>query len=323
MDLLIGVHEDGRRPLATSVPAVRGGTAFVPVGGELLAVALDSPEDGPIWKYEFNINSSIESVPALACGAIFAGNLNRLVALDPTSGDQYWRADVGSHQRTALALRDETVYIAQTGHSALEARTGTVRWHAGGGDTLAVGDDGVYTTQNINGTGGIFAHDLNGEERWHLPLGKIVGSTSVLNGRVWVGDNDGMVYAIDAETGETEWSRSPTGVGKIHSGVAVSGEDLIVPAGHGEVTVALDVATGETMWTAETGMVTSRPVVGEDWVGVGRTNTGVTIYDRSTGEERVSWSRAEYGLGTVDGLVPVDKGFIVRDGTTSGLSLLR
>jgi hypothetical protein len=64
-------------------------------------------------------------------------------------------------------------------------------------------------------------------------------------------------------------------------------------------------------------------VVGDDWIAFGRTNVGVTVYDRATGEARVSWTREEYDLGTVDGLVPVASGFVVREGTTSGLSLIR
>ena len=51
----------------------------------------------------------------------------------------------------------------------------------------------------MNGTGDIFAHDRDDEQRWHLSLGKIVGSASVLDGTVWVADNDGTVYATDSE----------------------------------------------------------------------------------------------------------------------------
>lgn len=36
---------------------------------------------------------------------------------------------------------------------------GRSQWSAEGSDTLAVGDSGVYTTQNVNVTGGMFAHN--------------------------------------------------------------------------------------------------------------------------------------------------------------------
>lgn len=321
VDLLAGVHDNGQQYLASSLPAVADGTAFIPVGGGLVAVALNAPADGPIWSHD--LEDSINAVPVITCGVVLAPGLNQLVALDLDSGEQYWRADTGSHTRAAIASLDETTYVAGVNPVALDSRTGTIQWHAEGGDTLALDNHGVYTTRNVNGTGGIFAHDLNGEERWHLSLGKIVGSASVLDGTVWVADNRGTVYAIDARTGETYWSRSLTGVSKIHSGLAVRGEDVIIPAGTGTTSVALDATTGETRWTADTGIATGRPVVGDDWVAIGRTNTGITLYDRSTGEAQITWSRNEYNLGTIDGLVAVKEGFVIREGTNSGLSLLR
>jgi hypothetical protein len=68
---------------------------------------------------------------------------------------------------------------------------------------------------------------------------------------------------------------------------------------------------------------TGRPVIGDDWVAFGRTNEGVTVYDRASGDERTSWSRDEYALGTIAGVVPTPQGFVVRGGTTPGLTLLR
>lgn len=321
VDLLAGRRADGGRRLASSLPAIAGGTAYVPTGSGIVAQALDAPAHEPTWVHD--LDDDIEAMPALACGVLLVPGVNRLAALDPATGDPYWRADVGGHGETAVAALEETVYVAHTTPVAVDVRTGNRMWSADGGDTLALDDGGVYTTRNVDGTGGIFAHDLDGAPRWHLALGKIVGSASVLDGRVWVADNEGTVYAIDAATGETNWSHAPGGVQKVHTGLAVRGADVVVPAGTGETSVVLDAVTGEPRWRVETGMVTGRPVVGDDWIAFGRTNTGVTVYDRATGEERATWTREEYDLGTVDGLVPVEGGFVIREGTTSGLSLIR
>lgn len=112
------------------------------------------------------------------------------------------------------------------------------------------------------------------------------------------------------------------GPGKIHSGLAVEGDDVVVPAGTGETSFVLDAATGKTRRTSDTGTVTGCPVIGDDWIAIGRTNEGVTVYDQATGRQRTMWSRAEYDLGTIEGLVPVEEGFVIREGTTSGLVLL-
>lgn len=321
IDLLAGLHDDGRQQLASALPAVVNGTAFIPSNGGLTARKLTANTESAQWSKDFD--DDIDAVLALGCGVVLVPGLNKLTALDPDTGDQYWQADVGSVTETTVGARGETVYVANGTVTAINIQTGDVEWDADGGDTLAVGPNGVYTTLNVNGDGGIFAHDLDGEERWHLSLGKIVGSASVTDGTVWVADTSGTVYAIDTATGETHWSRSLAGVTKIHSGLAVHGGDVVVPAGTGETSVVLNAATGETRWTSQTGIVTGRPVIGDNWVAFGRTNEGVTVYDRSTGDHRTTWSRAEYDFGTIDGLVPVEDGFVIREGSTSGLVLLR
>ncbi|GAA0282011.1 outer membrane protein assembly factor BamB family protein [Halobacterium noricense] len=321
VDLLAGIHKDGQQELAAALPVVADGTAYVPVASGLIAVDLQSPIDGARWKYD--LDEQVDAVPLITCGVAFVPGLNRLDALDQGTGDRYWRVTAGSREATSVAAHDETVFLAGSSLIAIDMRTGDRLWSANGGDTLALDNAGVYTTENANGTGDIYGHDLDGEQRWHLSLGKIVGSASVQDGTVWVADNRGTVYAIDAHSGETVWSRSLDGVEKIHSGLAVDGDDVVVPAGMGSTSFVLDAATGVTRWKKNTGIVTGRPLIGDDWIALGRTNTGITLYDRETGDQRTTWSREEYGLGTIDGLVAVEDGFVVRGGTTSGLTLVR
>ena len=323
VDLLASVRDDDREQQhALSLPVVADGTAYIPVSGGLVAVSLDAPMDGPIWNRD--VADGITAVPLLACEAVFAPGMNQLAALDQTSGDRYWRADAGSHHRNdaTVAALDDTIYVAGGGLAAVDIHTGTVQELEGGGETLALDDDGIYTTQSDSG---IFAYDLNGKERWHRnsSSNEVHGSASVLDGTVWIADYHGTAYAIDARTGEVYWSHSFPGVNKIDAGLAVARDEVFVPAGTGTTSVALDATTGEIRWAVDTGIVTGRPVVGDDWVAFGRTNDGISVYDRSTGEERTTWSRTEYHLGTIDGLVPVEEGFMIWEGSSLGLSLLR
>ncbi len=254
--------------------------------GGLVAVDLDAPMDGPTWRRD--LDDGIAAVPVLACGVVFAPGMNQLVTLGRTSGERYWRADAGSHHRndaTAAAL-DDTIYVAGGSPAAVDIHTGAVQWSGGSGETLALDDDGVYTTRSDSRTSGIFAYDLHGEERWHISSTNALGSASVFDGTVWVADSRGTVSAIDATTGERYWSRSLPGVGNGRSGLAVTGDEVFVPAGSGTTSVALDATTGEIRWTVDTGIVTGRPVVGDDWVAFGRTNEGVSVYDRSTDSSR-------------------------------------
>lgn len=321
VDLLAGLRSDGRQRLASALPAVVDHMAYVPTGSELVALDLDPSENEAIWTHD--AEDDVDAIPAVGCGVVLVPGLNRLTALDPATGEPYWRTEVGGHHQTTVGMAGETVYVGGAELTAVDVRTGDVKWRSDGGDTIAVGETGIFTTVNVNGTGAVFGHDRDGEERWRLALGKVVASASVTNGTVWVADTSGTIYAINAGSGETEWSRDLNWVTKIHSGIAVHGDDVVVPAGNGHKSVVLDGGTGEIRWTANTGIVTDRPIIGEEEITFGRTNRGITVYDRMTGEEQVTWSRDQYDFGTLNGLVPIENGFIVRGGTTSGLTLLQ
>lgn len=315
--LRLGLGEESGRRLASSTPAIGNGTAFVPVAGGVVAAM---PGDEPRWAAD--LDDQFDAVPAVGCGTVFAAGLNETVALDPETGEVLWRRDGGSHEETAVAYRDGTLYVGTHGPLVLDARTGEEQWRAEGGRTLAVSADGLYAAEFGDGDGDLYGYDLDGEERFHLSLGKVVGSPTVADGTVYAVDNDGTVYAVDAVTGETDWSQSSLDNGKLHTGLAVRDGTLVLPAGHGSTSYALDAATGEVLWDQHTDMVTGRPVVGPDWVGFGRTNVGVSVYDLGTGAHRRTWTREEYDLGIVRGLVPVPDGLIVDGGGETGLTLL-
>jgi outer membrane protein assembly factor BamB len=319
--LPLGRRDSGRRRLAANLPVIADGTAFVPTAGTFVAVDLETPGREPAWTYQ--LDDDMDATPAMACGAVLALGLNTLTALDPASGKRYWQADVGGFGPAAVGVVADRVYVGGPSLTALDARTGEERWTADGGDTVAVDGTGVYSTENSNGTGGVYAHAHDGTERWHRPLGKVVGSASVRDGTVYVVDEGGTVYALEAASGETAWSRTLDGVEKVYTGPAVGEDEVVVPAGNGDRSAVLEAATGEQRWTADTGIVTGRPVVGADWVALGRTNEGVTLYDRRSGDERTTWTRDAYEFGTIAGLAPLGDGFVVRGGTTSGLTLVR
>jgi outer membrane protein assembly factor BamB len=313
----LGSREDGGRRLASGLPAVVNGTAFTPTAGGVVAA---SPSGDPRWAAD--LDGQFDAVPAVGCGVVFATGLSDTVALDPDTGEVRWRSeDVGGHEATTIAYRDGALYAAVFGVDALNPRTGEERWHSGDGDTLAVGVDGFYTTHNENGDGALYGYDRDGNERFHLTPGKIVGSPTVRDGTVYAVDNGGRVWAVDGTTGETLGSRSPPGNGKLFTGVAVRGNRLLVPAGHGDTSYALDTETGETLWEADTAMALARPVVGPDWVAFSRVNEGITVYDLATGEHRRSWRRENHEFGTVRGIVPIEDGLLVRH-NGSHLSLL-
>jgi outer membrane protein assembly factor BamB len=82
--------------------------------------------------------------------------------------------------------------------------------------------------------------------KWTFPTGdRITSSPSYANGIVYVGSDDGQLYAIDAATGRQRWMHR-TG-GPVSSSPAVGGGRVYVVSDDGRLH-ALDAATGELQW---------------------------------------------------------------------------
>jgi outer membrane protein assembly factor BamB len=136
---------------------------------------------------------------------------------------------------------------------------------------------------------------------WERTLdGEPVTAPAVVDDAVFVGTRGGGVYALDAKSGETEWSRRLP-EGQVSWGVtppAVGDGSVFVGSngpGYGGSLHALDVGDGSTNWTLDL-FVPSPPAVveGEVLVAFRGDATGVAAVDAVAGEER--W-RCE----TVDG----------------------
>ena len=145
--------------------------------------------------------------------------------------------------------------------------------------------------------------------KWTFPTGdRIVSSPVFDDGVVYVGSDDGNVYAIDAATGRQRWQRR-TG-GPVASTPAIAQGRLFVASYDGKV-YALDVRTGEPLWKFATGgerrfeakglhgllpkqqtiadpfdVFLSSPVVAEGTVFVGSGDGNVYAIDAASGEPR-------------------------------------
>ena len=150
---------------------------------------------------------------------------------------------------------------------------------------------------------------------WRAPTdGDVVSSPTIAAGVVYVGSNDGHLYALDLATGARRWHadlRSP-----VASSPAVGGGLVFAAARDGSVS-ALDAATGRPRWRVATGPLLRFPwghESGDYWVSsptyddgallFGAGDGGVYRVDAATG--RVRW-RARTG-GRVRGSPAVSGG---------------
>ncbi len=133
--------------------------------------------------------------------------------------------------------------------------------------------------------GSLYALDAaTGNEHWHFTTGDAVSSSpAVADGVVYVGSADGNLYAVDATTESERW-RS-TGAREDASPAVADG---VVYSGSANGNLyAVDAGTGATLWSTPLGAEASRsPAVAEGSVYIGSGDSVVHAVDAATGAER-------------------------------------
>src|SRR4029450_6918564 len=84
-----------------------------------------------------------------------------------------------------------------------------------------------------------------GQLRWRTRLGPVESSPLLADGRVYVGDWRGRVYALDPRTGRVHWTFQ--GKGRIKGGVGKSGNRLFAGTYDGYL-YAIRASTGKVIW---------------------------------------------------------------------------
>ncbi|MGI5127886.1 PQQ-binding-like beta-propeller repeat protein [Pseudonocardia sp. CA-107938] len=125
---------------------------------------------------------------------------------------------------------------------------------------------------------------LPGRGPWAFRTGdKVYSSPLVAAGVVYVGSNDGLLYALDAGDGGQLWSYAAAGA--ITSSPALDGGVVYVGSDDRRLH-AVDAATGAGRWTVPTGVIHSSPAVADGIVVVGTRNDAVIAVDAATGRSR-------------------------------------
>lgn len=124
-----------------------------------------------------------------------------------------------------------------------------------------------------------------GSYTWsHATGGPVASSPWAAGGSIYVGSEDGKVYALNAATGHVRWTYATNG--PITSSPAVAVDTVYIGSQDGKV-YALDKITGEVRWTYTTnGPVTSSPAVAAGTVYVGSQDRNVYALYAATGYTR-------------------------------------
>ncbi len=236
--------------------------------------ALDAQTGGFIWKYP--TESRILSSPAISNGKVYIGPDDGYVyALDAEDGSLIWKTFAGGYVEANFAslvrikssptIVGGRVYVGSLDKKvySLDAVNGNILWTY---ETLgyitsspAVSEGAVYIVSQEPDSGMLYKLDAaTGEVIWKKSLPYFVtlgggtdmhASPVVAEGKVIVSSNMGAYYAINAVTGEIEWTFSDE-----------SARELIVcspPYGNGHVflidkysIVSVDIKNGKPLWYA-------------------------------------------------------------------------
>jgi len=153
------------------------------------------------------------------------------------------------------------------------------------------------------------------EVKWQTEVGSTWLMPPLLaDGILYTGSGDGVLYALDAETGEQLWSKE--GFGQLESTGAIAG-DIIVTGGYSQVVKALDRKTGEEIWSFTTDhFVQGAPLIVDDRVYIA-TDHEVYALDLESGQ--LIWKTATGSEGAFMGAPAFEDGVIY---TTGGKLLL-
>jgi outer membrane protein assembly factor BamB len=207
-----------------------------------------------------------------------------------------WRLNLHAKINGGLAYSDGTIFLDTFARDvlAVDARTGTVRWrHAL--DNIIMSTPIVAAGNVIVGTGrngpmkdamgaiyrdGQLVHEWGraqgdavvaltadrGDETWSFKTGgEDMPSALASAGKLIFGNGDLHAYALDAGSGRQDWRVDLPGIVTMASSNIVNGNALVSACTlHYYVchTLALDIASGTTVWSAPYGDQDSAPTVG-------------------------------------------------------------
>ena len=167
-----------------------------------------------------------------------------LLALDRRTGDERWKVDRGQGLRsfsTPLVVAGpdgaELIVNASEGLDAYDPSTGTWLWHTGGHNEYPIAaatydDNGTLNTGRGHRAGPYMAIRLGGRGdvdeshvAWRVPTGApYISSLLYYEGLIYMANGNGIVTAVDAETGRRVWQDR---VGGIYSASPVAGDGKV------------------------------------------------------------------------------------------------
>lgn len=278
-------------------------------GNDAYLYKLDAATGAFQWVFPKDKNlTTLYATPVVANGLVYIGGYDGVMrAIDANSGDQRWQfpptpnlAQYGPIVPTVL-LVNNIIYYGDNTHNfyALDANTGAQKWKFQAQNKIwssAVHDQGTIYFGVMDHK--LYALDANtGAQKWTFAAGGLIaGAPRVQDGVVYVGALN-MLHAVDAASGQLKWTfTSPDSNEWIWAQPTVANNTVYIGTLAGNV-YALDVATGNRLWTfplANRPEIRSAIVVDGDVGYFGAADQNVYAINLSNGQ--LKWKTADKSL---------------------------
>lgn len=227
-------------------PIVADGTVYTYAHTGRQVTAIDADSGDVEWTFTGDELAQRSNAPAVSDEHVYVTGDRSLLAIDRQSGEQAWKFEVEGRARPP-AVFDGTVYIGTGGPFYALDPSGEKIWENLVGNRFAIAafEDTLYV-------GGWVLDRETGEKRGRYHGGTSTGPT-VLNGRVFTADALSVDCFRDGVEGERVWQSPDLGAPVFSNLVLAHGHVYCYTRGT-DTLHALDISTGEQVWTAERSM---------------------------------------------------------------------
>lgn len=304
-----------------ATPVVANGFVYVAdVMGGLYALRLDNGE--LVWQKTYD--TCFLASPAIRMGAdgkpdlLVVGNVDaNVIALDIRSGEEKWTREVGGEIDGSVNFFGGDVLVASQDGTLvrLSGDDGSQIWQyetndqircsptLAGNNTFLGGCDGMLHVVDVTSGKAV------GEP---ISLGGPTGSTvSVIGDQAYLPTMGGLVYGFNWQTGKPLWEYTdPDRAQEYRNSAAVNG-DIVVLASQFKQVDAVNVATGERVWTYKLRRrADASPVIAGEDVWIAATDGRLIRLNATDGSE--TWQR-EYRGGFIASPAVVGDQLILAD----------
>ncbi len=263
-----------------SSPAVDSGIVyFLATGGNFYA--LDANTGALVWNTSIGLGPWDWASPAVHNGNVFiASSTGYLYSFNAATGSTNWTTMVGGTPDSPISVANGLVYTGTHNFDnssptlvAVDELTGAIVWtydyflnHGGvtgmvnsNGAAIVDGDGngmldayfGVYNWGGVSNQA-VNLDAASGVETWSQNInGNSTSTPAVHGGKVFIGSDDGKLYALDAISGNVIWTFQSNG--QIWSAPAVSGDGKVCFGSLDHTVYCVDEQTGALIWSYYTG----------------------------------------------------------------------